>query len=73
MVLARVANLFSTGDSTTNLVDDRQTNVPNTVEKLEQTMADTVGRAVEGEIDTEAARPPYLHVRMPNWDEMDVN
>jgi hypothetical protein len=34
---------------------------------MELPMEDTTRRAVEEEeIDDEAARPPYLHVRMPN-------
>ena len=64
MVLARVANFFTNGDSTTNLVDKRS-NDASAMQKLE-TMADTIGSAVEEEIDDEAARPPYIHVRVPS-------
>lgn len=64
MVLARVANFFTNGDFTTNLVDKRS-NDASAMQKLE-TMADTIGSTVEEEIDDEAARPPYIHVRVPS-------
>ncbi|KAH7072154.1 mitochondrial carrier protein [Paraphoma chrysanthemicola] len=64
MVLARVANLFSTGDSNSNIVDGHRLDVANTVEKLEPSMADTLSIAIEEEIDDDAARPPYLHAML---------
>lgn len=68
MVLGRVANLFTNGDATNNPVDDSsRSNVANTVHKAESAMSDTAQRMVEEEIDEDAARPPYLHVRMPSW------
>ncbi|KAH4070585.1 hypothetical protein HBI56_139430 [Parastagonospora nodorum] len=62
MVLARVANFFTNGDSTNDLVDKRS-NDASAMQKLE-TMADTIGSAVEEEIDDEAARPPYIHAML---------
>jgi hypothetical protein len=75
MVLARVANFFTNGSSTNNLVDNRSDDA-STMQKIESAMVDTVdtvASAVEEEIDDEAARPPYLHVRMPSLDKMDLN
>jgi hypothetical protein len=66
MVLGRVANLFTNGDATNNLVDDSRRNVANTVHKAESAMSHTAERMVEEEIDMDAIRPPYLHVRMPS-------
>jgi hypothetical protein len=67
MVLARVANFFTNGDSTNNLADGSRRNVASTVQTVELSMEDTRRRAVEeDEVDEDAARPPYLHVRMPN-------
>lgn len=62
MVLARVANLFTNGGSTTNLVQDSWGNDASTMQKAESRTADTVGAVLEDEIDDEAARPPYIHV-----------
>jgi hypothetical protein len=74
MVLARVANFFTNGDSTRNLVDNRRGNVANTAQAMELPMEDTRRRAVEAEeIDEDAARPPYLHVRMPSLQMRDAN
>lgn len=67
MVLARVANFFTNGDSTTTLTDGSRNHVPNTAHAIELPMEDTKRRAVEEEeIDGEAARPPYIHVRTPS-------
>jgi hypothetical protein len=68
MVLARVANFLTNGDATNSLTNTTRRNDATTMEKIGPPMADTAGRAVEEEIDDEAARPPYLHVRMPSWD-----
>jgi hypothetical protein len=73
MVLARVANSSTNGSFTNSIHDDTQSNDASTMQKIESTMADTVGSAVAEDIDDEAARPPYLHVRMPKLDDMDVN
>jgi hypothetical protein len=66
MVLARVADFFTTAGSASNLVDDTRRNETSTMQRVGSSVAGAVGRAVEEEIDAEAARPPYLHVRMPS-------
>lgn len=73
MVLARVANFLTNGDATNSLTSTDRRHDATTMEKIGSTMADTVGEVIEEEIDDEAARPPYLHVRLPNWDEMKRN
>lgn len=66
MVLAFVTNFFTNGDATDSLVDHRQKNGAGSAQAVELPMADTARKAIqEEEIDDEAARPPYLHVRMP--------
>lgn len=64
MVLARVADLFTSGDSARHLLDTGQRNVADTMQAVELPMADTTRRAIEDEIDDEAARPPYLHAML---------
>lgn len=67
MVLARVANFFTNGDSASNLTDSSRDYVAHTPKAIEFPMENTRQRAMEEEeIDDEAARPPYLHVRMPS-------
>lgn len=67
MVLARVANFFTNGDSANTSVHHNRQDGANTTQAMELPMADTTRRVVDEEgIDSEAARPPYLHVRMPN-------
>ena len=67
MVLARVANFFTNGDSTSTLTDSSRDYVANTVRAREIPMEDTKRRVMEEEeIDNEAARSPYLHVRIPS-------
>jgi hypothetical protein len=66
MVLARVANFFTNGDSTINLTDGSRRNGANTAQAVELPMEDSKRGAMEEEVDEEAARPPYLHVRMPS-------
>jgi len=63
MVLARVANFFTNGDATNDLVDDSRSNVAVAMHNLEPAV-DSVGRAVEEEVDDEAARPPYVHAML---------
>ena len=63
MVLARVANFFTNGDATNDLVDDSRSNVAAAMHNLEPAV-DSVGRAVEEEVDDEAARPPYVHAML---------
>ncbi|KAI4630852.1 hypothetical protein J4E83_002376 [Alternaria metachromatica] len=64
MVLARVANFFTNGDSTTNLTDGSRRHGPRTTHAVELPMEDTKRAAMEDEIDEEAARPPYLHAML---------
>lgn len=64
MVLARVANFLTSGDESQNLAQTDGRNATASMQKLEAAV-DTVGRAVEEEIDDDAARPPYLHVSNP--------
>ncbi|KAI4654932.1 uncharacterized protein J4E78_007111 [Alternaria triticimaculans] len=64
MVLARVANFFTNGDSTTNLTDGSRRHGPSTTHAVELPMEDTKRGAMEDEIDEEAARPPYLHAML---------
>ena len=59
MVLARVANFFTTSDSKEQFVDDGREGGALAMEHA-GTMQETVG---EKEVDLEAARPPYIHVR----------
>ncbi|KNG46812.1 mitochondrial carrier protein-like protein [Stemphylium lycopersici] len=64
MVLARVANFFTNGDSIHTLTDGNRSHVANTARARELPMEDTKRGAVEEqEVDEEAARPPYLHTR----------
>ncbi|KAI4687353.1 hypothetical protein J4E81_008203 [Alternaria sp. BMP 2799] len=64
MVLARVANFFTNGDSTTNLTDGSRRHGPSTTHAVELPMEDTKRAAMGDEIDEEAARPPYLHAML---------
>ncbi|KAI4693690.1 uncharacterized protein J4E84_002264 [Alternaria hordeiaustralica] len=64
MVLARVANFFTNGDSTTNLTDGSRRHGASTAHAVELPMEDTKRGAMEDEIDEEAARPPYLHAML---------
>jgi hypothetical protein len=66
MVLARVANFFTNGDAASNLTNTTRRHDATAMEKVRSTPAETMGGAIEEEIDDEAARPPYLHVRLPN-------
>ena len=66
MVFARVTNFFTTAiPGTSSLVDDGRREAAFRMEgKLPQFVgvADTSAK-VEPEVDDEAARPPYIHVR----------
>ncbi|KAI4910363.1 hypothetical protein J4E90_007798 [Alternaria incomplexa] len=64
MVLARVANFFTNGDSTTNLTDGSRRHGASTAYAVELPMEDTKRGAMEDEVDEEAARPPYLHAML---------
>jgi hypothetical protein len=64
MVLARVADIFTTGGPATHPVGDgHASNGGTTVHKAESAVAGPLGGAVDEDIDEDAARPPYLHVR----------
>jgi hypothetical protein len=73
MVLARVANNLTNGDPTNSPADDQRRHVAITMQDVGSPLADTAGGMAEAEIDDEAARPPYLHVRMPSLGKTDVN
>ncbi|RMZ71878.1 mitochondrial carrier [Pyrenophora seminiperda CCB06] len=67
MVLARVANFFTNGDdSTSNPTDGNRRNVADAQDAVKFSLEDTKRRAMEAEdeIDSEAARPPYLHAML---------
>ncbi|EOA87828.1 hypothetical protein ACJQWK_02341 [Exserohilum turcicum] len=65
MVLARVANFFTHGDSAGTLIEGTRDYVANTARAMESPMEDTKRGAVEeADIDDEAARPPYLHAML---------
>lgn len=62
MVLARLADFFSSSDSTkTQLVDDERSITPL---DIPSPVAETMGVAVESEADLEAKRPPYIHAML---------
>ncbi|KAF1850575.1 mitochondrial carrier protein [Cucurbitaria berberidis CBS 394.84] len=64
MVLARVANLFTIGDSTNSLIDNGRGHATDPGQTVELPMADTTRRAIGEDIDEEEARPPYLHAML---------
>jgi hypothetical protein len=61
MVLARVANFFSNGESTQELVEESRRDVAVTMDKVASRAINTAEDMAEG-IEDEG-RPPYLHVR----------
>ena len=65
MVLARVANFFTNGDQDQPQTPDPRRDAAGAVDSMAESLADKAKRAVEAEvdIDDEAARPPYIHVR----------
>jgi hypothetical protein len=74
MVLARVANFFTNGGSTNDLVvDDNGRYAAGAMQRVESSVVEAVERAASEEIDDEAARPPYLHVRVPSLDDAGVS
>jgi hypothetical protein len=73
MVLARVANFFTNGGSTNDLGDDNGRYAAGAMQRIESTVAEAVDRAAEEEIDDEAARPPYIHVRVPSLHDAGVS
>jgi hypothetical protein len=63
MVLARAADNFTTGGAANTLVNDGPGNGGATHSVEPAVAAAAGGAAVEHDIDDDAARPPYLHVR----------
>jgi hypothetical protein len=68
MVFGRLANLLTTADTGSNIVDDGRGGssfaMPH-AEELPQAGGSAV--RVEEEIDSESARPPYIHVGALIW------
>jgi hypothetical protein len=64
MVLARVANFFTNGDSTRDLVEESRRDVAVTMDSVTSSAADTA-KVIAEEIEDDEGRPPYLHVRKP--------
>lgn len=62
MVLARVANFFTTGEPTHNLVEEGRRDVVDTMESVASSAANTA-KVIAEEIEDDEGRPPYLHVR----------
>lgn len=64
MVLARVANFFTNGDDATHdPVDNGRRAEGGAMDKARDIAQ--AAAVVDDEVDDEAARPPYLHVRRP--------
>lgn len=63
MVLARVANFFTNGEPTQELVEESRRDVAGTMDKLAP-RAMNAAEALADDIEDEG-RPPYLHVRKP--------
>jgi len=59
MVLARVANFFSS-DTASHLVSDGPKDC-----LLSKPLTEALPVAEMDDVDEEAARPPYIHVRLP--------
>lgn len=62
MVLARVANLFTNGESTHDLVEEGRRDVAVAMESVATSTADAA-KVIAGETEEDEGRPPYLHVR----------
>lgn len=71
MVLARVANSFTTGIQT-NLVDDGQNGAAFPMGSMVKLPHVGGAPVVEEEADHEAARPPYIHVRPPTDGDKQI-
>ena len=73
MVLARVANFFTNGESTHDLVEEGRRDVTITMDSVASSAADTA-KVIAEEIDDDESRPPYIHVRKPKIrDRKDVD
>lgn len=62
MVLARVADFFTTGEPAHNLVEEGRRDVVDAMANIASSAADTA-KVVAEEIEDDEGRPPYLHVR----------
>lgn len=72
MVLGRVADFLTNGDSTQNLVEEGRRDVAVTMESVASSAAD-IAKDVAEEREDEG-RPPYIHVRQPSFGMAeDVN
>lgn len=67
MVLARVANFFTTGEPTYRLVEEGRRDGIDTMQSVASSAADTA-KFIAEEIEDDEGRPPYLHVRsLERW------
>jgi hypothetical protein len=64
MVLARVANFFTTGESTHDLVEEGRRDVAVTMDSVAKSAANTA-KVIAEDIEEDEGRPPYIHVRKP--------
>lgn len=64
MVLARVANLFTTGDTSSGLIDGGQRHVADAASAMEVPLAEIKPGVVADEVDDDEGRPPYLHAML---------
>jgi hypothetical protein len=64
MVLARVANFFTNGETTHDLVEEGRRDVAVAMDSVASSAADTA-KVIAEEIEDDEGRPPYLHVRKP--------
>jgi hypothetical protein len=64
MVLARVANFFTTGESTHGLVEEGRRDVAVTMDSVAKSAANTA-KVIAEDIEEDEGRPPYIHVRKP--------
>jgi hypothetical protein len=73
MVLARVANFFTNGDQPQALGFGSPRDAAGAVDNMAESLADAAKQAVEAEVDDEAARPPYIHVRISAYASSDTS
>lgn len=72
MVLARVANYLTNGDASSNPSTASRRHDAATMAEVGAPAADTLAGAAADEVDHEAARPPYLHVRTPGETDAEA-
>lgn len=63
MVLARVANFFTTGESTHDLVEEGG-DVAVAMDSVAKSATSTA-KVIAEDIEEDEGRPPYIHVRKP--------